>query len=307
MAITVVTNIRYASAVLASGRVKVKGFDVEFVPHPTPNVTAVFNDMVQKAAYDAVDIPFSNYIIARDLGRPLTAIPAFPTMFCPLLGPMVNRKSGIKSVDDLVGKRVGVSGFAFNPATWVRSIFLHHYDLPIERLIYVEGEPNSMSDVPFFRSKRFTVEKGANLMQMLRAGEIDAFFMSDGGVEPDDTIDRLFQDPMAEIKKYVDATGILPINSVVTIKQEVVDANPGLDGALTAAFEEAWQVYIDEAPADGKHMELPISPFKKFGLLPPPRGFKANRKAIRMLIHSLYEQSIIRTLFEPEELFAITD
>jgi 4,5-dihydroxyphthalate decarboxylase len=307
MAITVVTNIRYASSVLASGRVKVKGFDVEFVPHPTPNVTAVFNDMVQKLAYDAVDIPFANYIIARDLGRPLTAIPAFPTMFCPLLGPMVNRKSGIHTVDDLVGKRVGVSGFAFNPAVWVRSIFLHYYDLPIEKIIWVEGEPNSMSSVPFHRSRRFTIEKGGNLMQMLREGQIDCFFMSDGGVEPDDVIDRIFQDPLAEIHKYVDAVGFIPINSVITIKDDVLKANPGLDRALTDAFDEAWRIYIEESAPGDRHMMLPIGDFRSSGLLPPKPGFKANRQAVRRMITSLYEQSLIQTLFEPEDLFAITD
>jgi 4,5-dihydroxyphthalate decarboxylase len=307
VAIQVITNIRYASSVLASGRVKVKGFDVEFTPHPTPNVTAVFNDMVQKLAYDAVDIPFSNYIIARDLGKPLTAIPAFPTMFCPLLGPMVNRKSGIKTVDDLVGKRVGVSGLAFNPAVWVRSIFLHYYDLPFEKIVWVEGEPNSMSSVPFPRSRRFTVEKGGNLMQMLRDGQIDCFLMSDGGVEPDDLIDRIFQDPIAEIRKYVDSTGFVPINSVITIKEDVLKANPGLDRALTEAYEEAWEIYIAESAPSDKHMMLPIGDFRSEGLLPPPHGFRANRKNIRTMIASLYEQSLIRTLFEPEDLFAITD
>jgi 4,5-dihydroxyphthalate decarboxylase len=293
--------------VLAEGRVKVKGFDVEFTPHPTGTVSTVFNEMLHNLAYDIVDIPFANYVIGRDLGKPLTAIPAFPTMFCPILGPMVNRKSGIKTVGDLVGKRVGVSGFAFNPAVWVRSIFMHHYDLDIEKITWVEGEPNSLSGVPFPRPSRFTIEKGGNLMEMLRSGQIDANFMSDGGLEPDDTIDRLFQDPLVEIRKYVDATGVLPINSVITIKEDVLKANPGLDRALTDAYNEAWKVYIDESPDDGKHMELPIGSFRKAGLLPPPQGFKANRKAIRMMIVSLYEQGLIRNLFEPEELFAITD
>jgi 4,5-dihydroxyphthalate decarboxylase len=305
MAVTVVTNPRYASSYLTDGRVQVRGFDVQFVS-PSPNVTTVFNDFFHKLAYDAVDLPLANYIIARDLGKRLTAIPAFPTMFFPLLGPMVNRKAGIRSVDDLVGKRVGVSGFAFNPATWVRSMFVHQYDLPIDRVIWVEGEPNSMSNVPFPRSRRFTIEKAGNLMELLEKGEIDANLMSDGGVEPSDTIDRLFSDPMAEIRKFHEATGVFPINSVIVVKDDVLKGNPRLDRALTAAYRTAWRHYLDEA-GDSAHMGLSVPELKKSVLFPPPQGFQANRKAIAWMIHACYEQGLIRRLWEPEELFPPVD
>jgi 4,5-dihydroxyphthalate decarboxylase len=98
MPIKLISTVRYASSYLASGRVPVKGFDVEVVP-PQPNPAAAFNDLLDHLAHDVVDLPLSNYIIARDLEKPLTAIPVFPTMFFPLLGPMVNRKAGIRTVE----------------------------------------------------------------------------------------------------------------------------------------------------------------------------------------------------------------
>ena len=302
MTIKVVTNPRYASGYLASGKVRVKGFDVEFVA-PEPNPAAAFNEMMHKLAYDVVDLPLSNYLVARDLGKPLTAIPAFPTMFFPLLGPMVNRKAGIRGVDDLVGKRVGVSGFAFNPAVLVRSILFHYYDVPVEKIIWVEGEPNSMSGVPFPRSKRFTIESAGNLMQMLDEGRIDAVFMSDGGVAPTDLIDRLFADYRGELRRYLNSGGTFPMNSVVVIRDDVLKANPGLDRALTDAYDEAWTTYATDASAEGEHMGLGVGDLRTMGLFPPPLGFQANRKAIRFMIHACYEQGVIRTLFEPEELF----
>src|SRR5215212_6509646 len=173
MTITIMTSNRYASAQLVSGAVPVKGFDVA-IETPQPTVATVFNAFLTNLSYDAVDLPLANYIIARDLGKPIAGIPVFPTRFFPQFGTMVNRKAGIKSVNDLAGKRVGVSGFAFNPATWLRSIFLHQYDLPVEQVTWVEGEPNSLSNIPYGRSRRFKIEQGGNLMQQLERGELEA-------------------------------------------------------------------------------------------------------------------------------------
>jgi 4,5-dihydroxyphthalate decarboxylase len=305
MAITVMNNARYASGYLSDKRVQVKGFGVEY-KSPGGNVTPVFNSFMHELNQDVIELPLANYIILRDLGKPVTAIPAFPTVFFPLLGPMVNRKAGIKSVDDLIGKRVGVSGFAFNPATWVRSMFAHQYDLPLESITWVEGEPNSMSKVPYGRSRRFKTESAGNIMEMLEKGELDAVIMSDGGIDPTDTIDRLFQDPMAEIRKFYEATGVFPINSVVTMTNEVLKTNPGLDRALSAAYRVAWRQYVEEA-GDTKHMGLSVSELKKTGMFPPPQGFASNRKSINWMIHALFEQGLIKRLWEPEELFQRVD
>ncbi len=301
MAFTIMTNNRYASGQLVSGQVKVQGFDVAF-KSPEPSVASIFNDYIQNLSYDAVDLPLANYIIARDLGKPLAGIPVFPTRFFPQFGTMVNRKAGIKSVNDLAGKRVGISGFAFNPATWLRSIFLHQYDLPFEQVTWVEGEPNSLSNVPYGRSRRFKIEKGGNLMQQLDSGELDAVMMADGGLEPTDKIDRLFQDPWAEIRKFYDATGVFPINATLTIKEDVLEAHPGVDQALVAAYQEAWDRYVAET-GEGEHMALSLSELKKMGLFPPKQGFSANRKALAWMIHACYEQGLIKKLWEPEELW----
>lgn len=306
MAITIMTSNRYASAQLVSGQVKVQGFDVRFET-PTPTVAAVFNEFIHNLSFDAVDLPLANYIIARDLGKPVTAVPAFPTRFCPLLGPMVNRQAGIRGVDDLVGKRVGVSGFAFNPATWLRSMLVHQYDFPIERVTWVEGEPNSMSNVPYGRSRRFTIEKApGNIMEMLNAGTLDAVFMSDGGLEPTDTIDRLFADPWTEIRKFYETTGVLPQNAAIVVRNDILQANPGLDRALVTAYQEAWDRYVAEA-GDSRHMELAVPELKKMGAFPVREGFSANRKGIAWMIHACYEQGLIQRLWESEELFPQID
>ena len=91
------------------------------------------------------------------------------------------------------------------------------------------------------------------------------------------------------------------MNSVIVIKNEVLTANPGLDHALTDAYHAAWLSYLSAAPSDARHMGLAIDDLRARGLFPPARGFHANRKALRLMIHACYEQGLVRTLFEPEE------
>jgi 4,5-dihydroxyphthalate decarboxylase len=225
-------------------------------------------------------------------------------MFNPVLGPMVNRRAGIRRPQDLEGKRVGVSGFAFNPAVWLRGILLHHHDVAPERITWVEGEPNSQSGVPYFRSHRFAIEKTEqNLLKLAEEGKIDAFFMADGGVAPTANLDRLFPDFFAEVRRYHQATGVFPVNSLLTIKEATARAHPDLARALVEAFQEAGRLYHGEEQDGAFHMGLPVGELRKAGLFPHRDGLAANRKALRQMVHYCYEQSVIHTLFEPEELF----
>jgi 4,5-dihydroxyphthalate decarboxylase len=219
--ISIAINNRYNAAYVITGRVPVKGFELDVYDYSAPGRTApeTFNRQYQELTWDLVDMPFTNFLIARDLGKPLIGLPSFPTLFNPLCGPMVNRSNPIHTARGLEGKRVGTMGLAFNPSTWLRGILQHHYGADIYSIQYVENEPNSMSSVPYPRPDSFKVEKAQGVMGMLNRGEVDCVFNSDGGPEPTDVIDRLFPDYWNEVQAYYDATGVLPINSVLVAKE----------------------------------------------------------------------------------------
>lgn len=306
--LTMVSSDRYSTAHLISGRVPVKGFDIEFVL----DLHRERDEGLHKLNFDIVEMPISNYLIARDLGIPLTAIAAFPSLFFPQAGIMVNREAGIHSVDDLIGRRVGLNGFGYNPAAWLLGIFFHHYDLPVERITWVEDynwatAPNSPCALPFPRSRRFTIEQAKDLPQRLEAGDIQALILPGGGMEPTGHVDRLFPDYLAETRTYAHSTGVFPINTVITIREQTLRASPGLAQSLAAAHREAWHLYELEAADDSQHQGLPVSELRALGLFPRPEGFQANRIAVRTLVHYCYEQGLIRTLFESEELFVAAD
>lgn len=298
--VTMVPATTYASSYLASGKVPVKGFEIEVVD----GRSVARNELLQKLNYDIMELPLSNYLIARDLGKPLTAIPVIPSLFFPQAGCMVNLQSGIQSVDDLIGKRVGANGFGYNPAAWLLGILFHDYDVPVERITWVEERVNSLSGIPFPRSRRFTIEQAEGLVHLLEEGEIQALIMPGAGTDPNATIGRLFPDYLAEVRRYLDATGIFPINTVITINDETLRSNPGLDKALTEAYAQAWRLYEKETPDDARHQGLPVGELRAMGLFPRP-GFDTTRKAVRLFVHYCYEQALIRTLFDPADLFTL--
>jgi hypothetical protein len=71
-----------------------------------------------------------------------------------------------------------------------------------------------------------------------------------------------------------------------------------------AAFDQAWGRYTREAAGDSQHMGLRLDALRELDLFPPAQGLAPNRTALRLMIHYCYEQGLIRTLSEPEDLFA---
>ena len=299
------TGRRYDTKFLLDGRIKVKGFELEYHdagPAPWP----VFRDMVTTISYDIGEQAFSHYLMAKDQGKPLTAIPAFPSRFFPQMGFTVNRDSGIKEPLDLVGKRVGVAGFGYNPAAWMRGILAHQYDVPVEKIIWVEdAEDRFLKGLNYPRSRKFTIEKGDNLAALLARGEIDANIPPGAGSPADERTRKLFDDPYGEVRAYLKATGVFPINTVITIKEETVKAYPELPARLMGALHEARLLYHEEVSSgkETNHMGIETGALSNLGLFPDRYGLEPNRQAVRMMIHYCHEQGLIRHLYEPEDLF----
>ena len=100
-------------------------------------------------------------------------------------------------------------------------------------------------------------------------------------------------------------TGVFPINTVMTLKEAVVDRYPELPARLMEAFSEARRLYMEEVSAskESDHMGIKTSALREMGLFPDQYGLAPNRAAVRMMVQYCYEQGLIRKLYEPEELF----
>src|SRR5262249_55350904 len=231
--LTFATQRRRSPTYLIDGVVRVQGFDITYLDYHGPGgLTLFFHDMVTKLSYDIGEQAFTHYLIAKDQGKPLTAIPAFPSRFFPHLGASVRNGAGIDTPQDLIGKRVLSQDWGLNPVVWMRGALTHQYEVPIERIIWVQdaAEPR-FHGLPYPRSRRFQIEtiqipQGVDdgPRELLEDGVVDAAILPSGGIPPTTRTRKLFQDPYREIAQYVAETGVFPINHVVTLKEEVVEA-----------------------------------------------------------------------------------
>jgi 4,5-dihydroxyphthalate decarboxylase len=298
MAITLVADDEFAAAHLASGRVKIPGVEVV-----ATGSGPLYLKAITDPPYDVMVVPLVNFVIAKDLGRPVTGIPVYPDMFFPHLGARVADRAGISSPKDLEGKKVTTRGFGFNPAVWMRGALVHQYDVSIEKIEWVEEEPNSMSGVAFPRSRRFAISRGGNAEDALGSGEADAAFYGRGGPAPFGGAGHLFADPLKEALAYREMTGVFPHNTVMIAKSEVMEANPSLGPTVVDACNEAWDIYCEEAADTDDHMGIPIKFLRANGMFPRRNDLAGSHGAVSTLIAYAYEQGLIKRLWTPEELF----
>ncbi len=313
--ITFATRWRYDTKFLMNGTVKVEGFDFQSSDYKGPGgLTGFMRDMVTDLSFDVGEQALAHYIIARGQGVPVTAIPVFPSRFFPHFGVSVSRTSGIESPRDLVGKRVAVPDWGFNPAVWMRSILIHQYEVPIDQIQWVfNAEKPCFGRLDYPHSRCFQIRSvtvpdtapGHGFMALLDKGELDAVMLAEVGEPAGNTTKKLFDDPYREAREYVDLTGIMPLNTVITLKRETVDRYQELPERLMRAWHAALGLYHAEMvqEKDAHHMGLRRQALLDMNVFPPLNGLSANRENIRLMIHYCYEQGLIRRLFEPEDLF----
>ncbi len=305
MAITLAVGDRLETKFLLNARVKLPGFDVELV-NPGPAPAPIFNDVVNKLSYDVAELTISNYIVAKDQGVRLTAVPVFPNLFFPLTGLTAHKGAGIREPKDLKGKRVGVPlGFASNPAVWLRGILEHHYGLPADSIIWVEGERDSLAGIPYPRSPRFRTEKREQLERLVDSGEIDAMVVAGGNAEFSANVTAVTGKPYDELEAFFKSSGgVFPINTMIVLKESTVAQQPGLVAAVIAAFNETHAIYESEEPDDGIHQGLRMGVLRQMGLFPRPHGLDVHGKTVEAAADYLFEQGLTRTRWTTDKLFA---
>lgn len=303
MGVSVAVGNRLITRHLLSGRVSVDFPDVELVdagPAPAP----IFPAMVTTRPYDVGELTIGNFIVAKDNGVRLVALPIFPNLFFPLTGVTVNDAAGIAGIGDLAGKRVGVPlGFASNPAVWLRGILAHHHGVAPDSITWVEGENDSLRGVPYPKPERFAREQMSDLDARLAAGDLDALVVAGGNAAQADNVRLLVDDPYPLLQQYHEETGVFPINTLLVMKEESVTEQPGLANAVCKAMDEATALYMDEEPDDSVHQGLLVGDLRRIGLFPRAQGLDVHGASVRTVVDYLYETEIIRKRWTLEDLF----
>jgi 4,5-dihydroxyphthalate decarboxylase len=285
----------------------VRGVPLEVVTDGTAPSNQVYTLLAGTHDYDVGELAFSTYFMTQDLGSQDIALPIFPSRMVPHAGAWVHEHSGIREPRDLVDRRVGCNSFGTNYSVWLRGILAHQYDVPVQRITWVQSVEEHRSD--FQRPARFAIEVIPGNVRsevLLAEGRIDAASMASGAGGPrSGSVRELFADAHAELRAYADGFGVVPINTVMTMRRSTVGRNPALPRLLFDAMVAARVKQQAAAPNAEDAIFQPLE--RDLGRSLTSYGFGANRPAIREMIAYCYEQGIIRRLYQPEELFLLTD
>jgi 4,5-dihydroxyphthalate decarboxylase len=308
---------RWENLHLLRGKVKLRGgVEIQYPDVPRNASTGapmpLYSPLAREHPWDLGEQAFSTYLMSREAGAPSIALPVFMSRFFPHTGLWVTRASGITQVEELVGRRIACSSFGTNYSVWARGALTHQYDLPIQRMIWVESVEEH---IPTFRPpKRFQTEQiggGKESALVLNEGVTEAATLPGPGLRTDlNVVRRLFEDPYPEIASYAEANGFMPINTLITMRLETVQKNPELPRLVFDAYAEARGLYEADIAAGNEddHMGVSLRRLRETtGLQLPAHGFQQNRRAIQTMISYAYEQGIIKKLVDPEEIFLLTD
>jgi 4,5-dihydroxyphthalate decarboxylase len=243
-----------------------------------------FKDMVRRGAYDAGELAIVTYLQARAFGKPFVTLPA------PIAGRFqhhcigYNIEHGALKPKDIEGRKVGVRTYAQTTGLWVRGILQHEYGVDLNKVTWLtigDGHLTEYQDP--LNCQR--LPPGSKLDQMMLDGEVAAAILGND-MPKDPRVRTLIPDPHAAAKQWYQREGVVPINHMFVVHEDISRKRPDVVRELYRMIAES-RAYA--TPAELQWM--------------PPLGLEANRKGLEMAIEWSYEQKIIPHRMKVDELF----
>jgi 4,5-dihydroxyphthalate decarboxylase len=264
--------------------------------------------------FDACELSFSSYLVARDQGLPVQAVPVFPRRLFSQSQMYQNLESGIAGPADLAGKRVGLSSYQTTLSVLAKGDLEHVYGVPWKSITWLTSRTETL-EVELPPDVKLELSSTEQIEADLVSGRIQAYF----GPHPprpfisgDARVGRLFPDPKAEEERYLREEGYFPIMHVVAYKQELAQRYPTLPRALYQLFarsRELARIRWDDPNWSlliwGRHeLERQAT---LCGFDPWADGIDANRKNVERFATYSHEQGLTSRRLGPEELFVSPD
>jgi 4,5-dihydroxyphthalate decarboxylase len=292
------------TAPLRDGTVRPQTFEIEYIDVPV--LIQAFRRMVRGLEFDICEMAITTYMCAKAHGKKFTAVPVFPARVFHHGAILYNTKSGIRSPRDLEGKTVGVHrGYTVTTGVWIRGILQHQYGVDLNKITWLlSGDEHVAEYRPPANVK--PIEQGRKLEDMLASGEIPAAVNIE--LEHPD-VKPLIPNPVKAGYDALRTTGHYPINHTVVVRDELLEAHPGLAAAVFDAFTEAKNLYVKRLRGgEIANLSKTDERYKRVmeitGGDPLPYGIEPNRKMLETIAQYAREQGIIGPLHSIEELFA---
>ena len=247
---------------------------------------AAFKRVVRDRAFDVAELALVTFLLARAHGKPLVLLPAVVLARFQHRYLVYNRDRGPLAPGDLPGRRVGVRSYPVTTGTWVRGILAEEWGVDLDRITWVTFEEPHVAefrDPPSVQRAR----PGADLLEMLCAGELDAAVVS-GREESDPRLVPLIPDPTAAARAWYDKHRAIQVNHMVTVSAALAQQHPD-------AVREVYRLLVQSKRAAGPPAAGAVDT--------TPLGYDANRRNLEVAIDYVYRQRLIPRRFTVDELF----
>lgn len=290
MELRAVTRTSRWNAALKEGRVQPEGFTLVF--EEVVPVTRAFRRMVRELAYDVTEMAATTYFVARELGKPITALPVFLTRGFHHRAVVAREPGAPKQLE---GKRVGVNrGYTVTTGVWARGILATEHGVDLDRVTWVRSDDEHVAEYEP-PSNVESLADGADLAEAVLAGELAAAV---GGVEHPDLV-PLIADAEEAGLRYLREHGNWPVNHLVVVKDALLAAHPGLGAALFDAYERAKDLYVESGDLEPTHARVAATT----GGDPLQYGVEPNREVLEELIDHAVRQRILTRRPRLDDLF----
>ncbi len=301
---------------LRFGLVRPEGVDLNWM---TLGHHECFARFTANREFDLAELSFAKF--ATQVTRPDSDIIGLPVICSRLFrfgSFYVNRRSGIRSVQDLAGRKVGSPEWAHSAAVYMRGWMHNEMGVKLTDVHWVQAGANAPGraekvEIHLPEGVQLTRVADKSLSQMLASGEIDCAIIARPPtcfLEGHPDVERLFPDFVDMEQDYYDRTRVWPIMHIVAMRRAIIEAHPWVGRNLLNAFEESKRRSLERLldPAVSRYPVPWLSSYvrrqrDRFGADLFPYGIEPNRPTWEQMALYTWQQGIAHRQFTPEEIF----
>lgn len=245
-----------------------------------------FKPMVREHAFDVSEMALVTFLQAKAYNKGLRLLPA-PMLARFQHGTLLcNAERGKLKPADLAGKRIGVRSYSQTTGVWIKGIIENDYGVDLNRAQWVTFEDAHVAEA---KDPPGVIRAAADrdITKMLIDGELDAAIYG-ADLPKDPRLQSVIDDPDAAARDWYGKHGLVPVNHMVVVTDEVAKAKPQAVAELYRLLEEGKTAA--GLPFAGQVDTIPF-------------GREANRRCLELLISYAVQQRLIPRRLEVDELW----
>ncbi|MCZ7854731.1 ABC transporter substrate-binding protein [Agrobacterium salinitolerans] len=281
-------------------------------------VGTLISNIAEDDAHDAAETSFSRYAQLRHDGdESVIGMPNFIMRGFRHRCVITTKDSPIRTLADLAGKKIGVTGWRDSGNTWTRAA-CRREGVGVEDAMWYAGRLTETHPVTdrldgYGRPGRIEATPGERpMVDLLKEGGLDAVFtpfMPKGFFDQDSPFRQVLPDYRASEVAYFNEVGYVPGMHLIGFKAHIVRENPWVMDELSQLIDASQKMWLEKREKYADTTPWMIDELRRCAADLPPdwnvSGFKANEVMIADFANELHAQGILPRLLTPAELFPL--